>query len=436
MSAPSARPPLSATFASLRVRNYRLYFFGQLVSQIGTWMQMTALAWFVLQRTHSALALGTVSTFQFTPVLILALFGGVIADRLPKQRLLTTTQLVMATQAMILATLTLTGHISLPLIYGLVAIQGAANALDMPARQSFVMEMVGPRDVANAVALNASQLQMTRLIGPALAGVILAAFGAAVCFYINAISFAAVLISLFLMDPTRFFKVERAKQAPMLKQLGEGLRFAVGTPDILLALILMAVIGTFGFNTQVTTPLIAQRVLHTNSVGFGLLTSAMAVGSLFAALCVAWLGRATRRIVLISAVCFGAIFLAIGLASSWLLILPLFLALGVCSSVFTSSSSARMQLMSPPHLRGRIMSMNMLLFAGSTPIGSLIIGATVERTGVQPTIALMGILCLLGVAGALVYMRRVSDRLTPEGATASAKPASRESELVAASAKT
>ncbi len=412
----TARPPLRATFASLRVRNYRLYFFGQLVSQIGTWMQSTALAWFVLQRTHSAFALGTVSTFQFLPVLILALFGGVIADRFPKRGLLMCTQTAMAIQSVILATLTATGLITLPLIYVLVAIQGTANALDMPARQAFVMEMVGPRDVANAVALNSSQLQMTRLIGPALAGVILAILGAAACFYINAVRFVAVLVALIVMDPSRFFPAARARQAAMVRQLGEGLHYAVTTPDVLLAVITMAVIGTFGFNWQVVTPLIAQSVLHTNSVGYGFLTSTTAVGSLIAALGVAWLGRASRRMLLGSAVCFSAVLFAVGLSSTWLLILPLFLAQGLSSSVFTATNTSRLQLLSPPHLRGRVMSLNTLLFAGSTPIGSFIIGSMAESAGVQPTIATMGGLCLLGVTVALVYMRRVRDRLLPAGA--------------------
>lgn len=435
MSVLSSRPPLRSTFTSLHIRNFRLYFFGQLVSQIGTWMQSTALAWYVLQRTHSALALGAVSTFQFFPVLVLALFGGVIADRWPKQRLLTCTQSVMAIQALVLATLTVTGLISLPIIYVLVAIQGAANAMDMPARNAFVVEMVGPRDVPNAVALSSSQFQMTRLVGPALGGVLLAVVGAGICFYINAASFIAVIASLIMMDPSRFYKVVRPKQTAMIRQLGEGLHYAASTPDILLAVITMGVIGTFGFNMQVTTPLIAQYVLHTNAIGFGLLTSSMAVGSLIAALGVAWLGKATRAVLIGSAACFSLVFFGIGLSSTWFLVLPLFLALGVFSSIFTATNSSRLQLLSPPHLRGRVMSISTLLFAGSTPIGSFIIGSMAESAGVQPTIAAMGGACLVGVAIAVVYMRRVRDRLVPTGAELNYEPLPREPELIPAIAK-
>lgn len=416
MSHSAARPPLRAAFASLHNRNYRVYFTGQLLSQIGTWMQSTALSWYVIERTESPLVLGTVSLFQFLPVLLLSLFGGVIADRFPKRQLLMCTQSVMALQATTLALLTVTDMITLPVIFGLVAIQGAANALDMPSRQALVMEIVGPRDVPNAVALNASQMQMTRLTGPAIAGVILAVFGASVCFFVNAFSFLAVLTGLFMLDPKRFILIERAKQAPMFKQLGEGLRYAFTTPDILVAIMTIAVMGTFGFNMQVMTPLIANGVLNTNSIGFGLLTSTMAVGSLTAALLVAWIGRATRKSVLTSALCFSVVLLAIGLSRSWYVILPLYLVLGLCSSTFTASNSARLQLLSPPHLRGRIMSMNTMLFAGTTPIGSMIIGTTGEHAGVGTAVAMMGGICLAGVGLVMLYIRRNRHRLQPADA--------------------
>jgi MFS family permease len=415
VSAAAGRPPLRATFVSFKNRNYRLYFTGQLISMIGTWMQSTALAWFVLQRTHSALALGTVSTFQFLPVLLFALFGGVIADRFPKQKLMLSTQSVLLVQATILATLTATGLINLPLIYLLAAVQGTASAINMPAQQSFVMEMVGAKDVPNAVALNSSLLQMTRLVGPALGGLTIAFFGAAICFYLNAASFVAVLAALAMMDPSRFYPVDRPKRAAVIKQLGEGLHYALTTPDIFLAIITMAVLGTFGYNFQVFTPLIAQFVLHTNSVGFGLLSSTMAIGSLVAALGIAWLGGATRKVMLFGAGSFSLALLAIGLSNTWLLLVPLLAAFGFASSVFTATNNARLQLITPSHLRGRVMSINTLLFAGSTPIGSLIVGALAQSLGVQPMLALMGGACLLGVALALAYQRRMRDRLVPEG---------------------
>jgi MFS family permease len=429
----SGRPPLTATFASLKNRNYRLYFGGQLTSMVGTWMQSTALSWYVLEKTHSALALGTVSTFQFLPVLLFSLFGGVIADRFPKQKLLIAMQAVLLVQATVLATLTATDLINLPLIYILAALQGTASSINMPAQQSFVMEMVGPKDVPNAVALNATLLQGTRLLGPALGGLTIALFGAAVCFYVNAASFLAVLGALLLMDPSTFFKVERPRRAAVLRQLGDGLHYAVTTPDILLAVITMAVIGTFGYNFQVFTPLIAQFVLHTNSVGFGLLSSTMAIGSLVAALGVAWLGGATRRVMLTGALCFSAALLAIGFSSTWLLLVPLLAIFGFSSSVFNATNNSRLQLITPQQLRGRVMSINTLLFAGTTPIGSLIVGVLAERYGVQPMLAMMGGACLLGVLGALLYQHRVRDRLVPEGTEVPAPLPPLERELMPAS---
>jgi MFS family permease len=417
VSARAERPPLRATFASLRIRNFRLYISGQLISMIGTWMQSTALSWYVLEKTHSALALGAVSMFRTLPLLLLSLFGGVVADRFPKQKLLISTQSVLAVQATILAVLTSTGIITIPLIYVLAVVQGLANAVDNPTRQAFVMEMVGPGDVPNAVALNSSLQQLTRLVGPSLGGITIAIAGTAFCFYLNAFSFIAVLIGLFLMDPSRFFDVQPRRRAPMLRQLGEGLRYATNTPDIALAMLTMAILGTFGYNFQVIIPLIAQNVLHWSAVGFGLLTSALAIGSVTAGLAIAWLSRATRRTLFLGAACFSVLLLLVGLTSRPLLIVPLLTLLGFSSTVFTATNTARLQLITPGALRGRVMSMNTLLFAGSTPIGSLIVGAMAEDFSVQTTIATMGGLCILGIGVSLAYQRRVRDRLLPDGET-------------------
>jgi MFS family permease len=276
--------------------------------------------------------------------------------------------------------------------------------------------MVGPADLPNAVALNSSMFQTTRLVGPALGGLAIATLGTSVCFFLNAISFIAVLVGLFLMDPTQLHPLRRPPRRPMLKQLGEGLHYSVTTPDIFIAIITMAVLGTFGYNFQVFTPLVANEVLHTNSVGFGLLNSALAVGSLVAALGVAWRGGATRRVMLLGAGSFSVVLFVIGLSSSWLLLVPLFIGLGLSSSVFTATNRARLQLLTPTELQGRVMGISTLLFAGSTPIGSLIVGGMAEQVGVQPTVVLMGSMCILGVVAALIYQRRMRDRLTPDGA--------------------
>src|SRR5207248_4939744 len=292
----SPRPALARTFRALRNPNYRLYWLGQLVSLTGTWMQRIAQSWLVLQLTHSPLALGTVTTVQFTPILLFSLFGGVLADRAPKRRLLVCTQTVMALQALAFAVLIASGQIRLFEVYILAAVLGVANALDNPTRQAFVVELVGKEDLPNAVALNSTLFNTSRIAGPAVGGVLIATIGLAGCFYLNALSFLAVIGGLLLMDPARFFAGRPSRRGNVARQIGEGLRYAVTTPDIALVVLLMGVLGTFGYNFTVVLPLLARDVLHSGAAGFGALTAAMGLGSLAAALGVAYHGRATRRV--------------------------------------------------------------------------------------------------------------------------------------------
>jgi MFS family permease len=409
------RPPLIQTFRALRIRNYRLFWTGQVVSVTGTWMQRIAQAWLVLKITNSPLALGTVTTIQFAPILIFSLFGGVLADRVPKRRLLVITQSVMATQALIFALLVSTGLIQLVHIYILAAMLGTANAVDNPTRQAFVVELVGPDDVGNAVALNSTQFNVARLVGPALGGLTIAAIGMAGCFYLNAASYAAVIGALLMMRPRDFFNVAQPARGHVIRQIGEGLRYAVTTPDIALVVLLMAALGTFGYNFTVILPLIARYVLHSGPVGFGALTSAMGVGSLVSALGIAYSGRATRRTLLVGASTFSVL-LAVALSRWWITTVPLVALLGVASIVFTATANTRLQLVAPARLRGRVMSIYSLLFAGTTPIGSLILGALADRGGVQLAVGEMAAVCIAGVIAGLLYMQRTRARLLPETA--------------------
>lgn len=410
------RVAFARTFRSLQNRNYRLYWCGQVVSMSGTWMQRIAQAWLVLQLTHSPFALGTVTTIQFTPILILSLFGGVLADRLPKWRFITCTQTIMAFQALVLAILVASGHVQLLHIYLLAAVLGIASALDMPTRQAFVGELVGREALPNAVALNSTIMNASRILGPAVGGVLIATIGVAGCFFFNAASFLAVIGGLLLMNPAQFHPGRPVKRGNMLGQIGEGLRYAATTPDAALPLILMGVLGTFGYNFTVVLPLIADEVLHSGPSGFGILTSAMGVGSLLAALGVAYRGKATRRTLLLGSIGFTILLGSMALARWWAALIPLLVALGLCSIIFTTTANTRLQLVAPPHLRGRVISIYQLLFAGTTPFGSLIIGGLAERFGVQPTMAIVAGACALGVVAALLYLRRNADRLLPEDA--------------------
>lgn len=395
------------TFRALGNPNYRLFYLGQIVSLTGTWMQSTALAWLVLQITQSPLALGTVTTVQFAPVLVFSLFGGVVADRLPKRRLLVTTQSVMACQALTLGILTATGLISLPVIYVLAALQGCANALDNPTRQAFVLEMVGRDELPNAVALNSSQFQLSRLVGPALGGLVIVSIGTAAGFFLNAASYLAVIAALLALRADRFHVADRPPRQPILRAIGEGVRYAVTTPDLAVVLLTMAVLGTFGYNFMVITPLLAEFVLHADAAGYGLLSSALAAGSLIAALGMAYSGRVTLRLLLTAATVFSVLLGLVGL-SGWLpLTIALLFLTGVASNTYTSTASARLQLLTPPALRGRVMSLNTLLFLGSAPLGSLTVGFLAQHQGVQVTIVEMSIVCLIGVAAAIWYQGRV-----------------------------
>jgi MFS family permease len=394
------------TWQALQNRNYRLYWFGQVVSVTGTWMQNTGMAWLVLEKSDSALALGSVSTVQFTPFLIFALFGGVLADRLPKRRLLIGTQSVLLVQAAILATLVALGNVALWQIYVLAGVQGMANALDNPTRQAFIVEMVGPEDLPNAIALNSGQQQVGRLCGPALGGVTIALLGVSGCFFLNACSFLAVLAALIFMDTKRLFVPPPLKRGgKVLGQVAEGLKYALKTPNIAFELIMMVMLGTFGFNMTVLLPLIARYVLHSGSSGFGLVTSALALGSLIAALSVAYVSKATLKMLLFGATSFSCMLLVVAVSHWWLLTLPMMVGLGYSSTFYRATNNSRLQLEAPPQLRGRIMSLNSLLFQGTTPVGALVIGVLADVNGVQAATAELGIACLLGVIAAVIYYR-------------------------------
>ncbi|MCA1668490.1 MAG: MFS transporter, partial [Thermomicrobia bacterium] len=382
-----------------------LFWIGQVISMVGTWMQRIAQAWLVLRLTNSPLALGIVTACQTLPVLLLALFGGVVADRVPKRRLIISTQTVMLTQASILALLTAAGWINLIELYILAAVLGMATALDNPTRQAFVKELVGTDDVPNAIALNSIVFNTARLIGPALGGLTIAALGVAGCFTLNAVSFLAVIGGLLVMRPERFYEMPVAARGKVLAQIGEGLRYAARTPDIAVVMILMAVIGTFGYNFTVLLPLIAQYVLKSGPVGFGTLTSAMAIGSLVAAMGIAYSGRVTQRTIITGAAGFSLLLFCLALANRWALTIPVLVALGFFSITFTATANSRLQIITPAHLRGRIMSLYTMLFLGSTPIGSLVLGTLAQHQGVRVAVAEVAILCGLGTIGALLYLR-------------------------------
>jgi MFS family permease len=405
-----ATPPLEpGRFAnSLRAfqhRNYRLFYTGQSISLIGTWMQTIAQAWLVLEITDSEAALGVVTMLQFLPIMLFVLFAGVVADRVPKRDFLIVTQALAMTQAAILALLVLTDTVQLWHVYVLALMLGLSNAFDLPTRQAFAIEMVGRDDLMNAVALNAGMFNGARLIGPAVGGFIISGLGVEAVFVLNAASFAPVLISLFLMRKSELHTSDYKRSTePVLTQLREGISYAWRTPAIRMIIIVVALVGTFGYNFTVMIPLLAKYVLGEGSVAFGFLTAAVGCGALISAIILAGRKAATRWSLFAGATAFTVLLGGVALSTNLFVTMALLLGVGVSSTLFATTANTSIQLAAPDHLRARVVSLYMLLFAGSTPIGGLLMGLLADNFGTQWAIGIFAAMCGVGVAlGGLYY---------------------------------
>jgi MFS family permease len=386
------------TFAALSVRNYRRYYAGQAISLIGTWMQMTAQSWLVLTLTHSSTALGLIVALQTLPVLILAPYGGLIADRVDKRKVMIALQSSMGVQALILGLLIVTGSVKFWEIGLLAALLGLNNAFENPARQSFMLELVGAEHLRNAVTLNSVLVNVARTIGPAIAGILIATVGEGVCFLINAGSFVAVVTSLLTLDLTQLRPTSPQPRNP--GQLREGFRYVRQTRELAIPLIMMAAVGCLTYEFQVSLPVMASHALHAGATGYGFMTAAMGVGAVFGGLFVAARGRTGIGPLTVAATGFG---IAIGLAalapSLALEIVVLALA-GAASISFMSTGNSTLQLTAAPGMRGRVMALWFVAFQGSTPIGGPIVGATIALLGPRAGLGLGAITCLVVAAAA------------------------------------
>jgi MFS family permease len=409
---------LTSGFDSLRVRNYRLFWIGQLVSLTGSWMQFTAQAWLVLILTPSPFAVGLVTTLQWLPVTLFSLVGGVLIDRMDRHRLLIATQTAAMVTALVFGALVGLNIIKLWHIYVLALLQGCTNALDLPLRHSFAVELVKQDQRINVVALNSISINVTRVLGPALAGILITPIGIAAILFINAASFVAVIWALLRMDRLSFFnELHQQTSGSMGQRLREGLAYTLHTSDILLVMIVVAAVGTFGFNFGVILPLIAKFVVRTNAAGFGALTSLMGIGSLAASITAAYTHVVTTRRLLTTAAAFSAVLGAVAFAQAFVLSSLLLMALGFFGILFAVTASSLIQLTVPNGLRGRVTSLYLLLFMGSTPVGGLLIGALSETIGVPRTLLVCSLLCLLGIAGAFLFHRYKGNRLSSAAAT-------------------
>lgn len=367
---------LLRTFIALRHRNFRLFWFGQMISLVGTWMQTTAQAWLVLTLTHSAWLLGLVGALQFLPVMVLSLFGGVLADRLPKRTALLFTQSSALIQAAIMWVLVATGTVQIWQIMLLAALLGLTNSLDMPTRQSFIVEMVGREDLPNAVALNSSIFNMARILGPGLGGLMIAWLGVAPLFLLNAISFIAVIIGLAMIDQKQLFALPlQQERLSAFKALREGLSYVWHVPSVLLVICVIGVISLFGINFNVMLPLFATQVMNAGPQGFGFISAAFGLGSLFAALWIAWGNqRPSIRYLLIASLAFCLLESAFAVSSVYALSLVLIASVGFAQIAFTATANTILQTVAPNNLRGRVMSVYMMVFAGTVPLGNIFAG--------------------------------------------------------------
>ncbi|MGI8774032.1 MAG: MFS transporter [Actinomycetota bacterium] len=403
------------TFGSLQIRNYRLFVSGQLVSMTGTWMQTVALGWLVLRLTDSGVAVGINLALQFLPMLLFGLWGGLVADRFDKRRILLRTQSVMAVLAVALWALTLSDAAQLWMIYLITFLTGMTTVLDNPARQSFVTEMVGRDLVPNAVSLNSAVFNASRIIGPALAGVAIATVGLPWAFLVNAGTFVAVILALRAMDPALLHR--GAAVAREAGQVRAGLRYVWSTPRLRGTVALVAVVATFGLNFSVVLPLLARFTFDRGAETFGFLTSMMASGALVGALFNAARPRPTKRWLIFSAGAFGILVTAAAMAPTLPVLAVLLVPIGAASISFIAAANTTLQLHSEPGMRGRVMALHGLVFLGSTPLGAPLVGWASQTWGPRYGLAIGGISSLVaaGVAAGAVVMKRRASESDDEG---------------------
>ncbi len=392
-------------FSSLRVRNYRLFASGQVVSLSGTWMQRVAQDWLVLNLSHnSGTAIGLTTGLQFAPFLFFGLYGGVIADRYPKRRTLVITQIVMGLLALWLGLLDVTGAVQLWHVYALAFALGTASAIDAPVRQAFVTELVGPSLLPNAVGLNSATFNAARVLGPAVAGLMIASVGTSWVFLANAASFVAVIGGLLAMRDDDLYVGKPAGRRP--GAVREGLHYVRARPDLLAMIALVGVIGTLGFNFQITSALLTKNTFHQGAESYGLISAVYASGSLLGALASARRGRPSRRVVFIAAATYGVLEIAAGLMPSYWTFFAVLIPFGFATLTFSTATNTSIQTSVSAVMRGRVMALYLLVFMGGTPIGAPLVGWIGEAAGPRWSLIVGGVASLAAAIAAAAYLAR------------------------------
>jgi len=381
------------TFQSLRVRNFRLYFFGQIVSMSGSWMQAFAQVWLVLRLTHNGVALGVTFALQFAPMLLGGAWGGLVADRVDKRKLLFATTSSAALLAGLLGAIVALDLTTLWIVYLFAFALGCVTAIDNPARRAFVVEMVGTENVANATGLSSAVFTAARVIGPAIAGLMIAGIGIAWCFFANAASFGAVILALAMMRRSEMFPVPLTQRAK--GQLREGFRYVWETADLRIPLLMVAVIGTLSFNFQLVLSLIATRVFHQGAAQLGTMMALMSIGSVLGALTAAHHARPTRRILVGAAFAFGSLMTAAAFSPNMIVLTLILIPTGMAGMGFLTMASSTLLLNADPQMRGRVGALFAVAFLGTTPIGAPIVGAIAQQFGPRSGLVVGGLAAVL-----------------------------------------
>ncbi len=403
----AVRAAAHQTFASLRVRNYRLYFVAQLISVSGTWMQSVAQAWLVLRLTGSGVALGIVVGLQFLPMLLFGPVGGLAADRFDKRRVLYATQSAGGLLALTLGVLVVSHTVELWQVFVLATLLGVVNLFDNPARQTFVIEMVGRDDLPNAVSLNTVVMNASRVVGPAIGGLVIVLLGLGLCFFLNAASYVAVLVGLAMMRASELRPTQPVARAK--GQIREGFRYVWRTRGLRNTLLAVALIGVFAYNFTVTLALLAKGTFHGGAGAYSLLSSCMGIGAVLGGLLAAHHARPTPRLLQGLALLFGALLAGVAFAPNLLAASLLIIPMGAASIGFIATANATLQLSAEPEMRGRVMALYAMAFLGTTPIGAPLVGAIAQWT--DPRIALAsGAAATVLAAGLLAWRHRVAER--------------------------
>ncbi len=395
---------LGRSFGSLSVPNYRRYFIGQLVSLSGNWMQMVAAVWLVLSLTGSGVAVGFVTALQFLPMLLFGAWGGLLADRIDKRRLLIATQVLMALPAIGLLAVSAAGVVTPAMVYVAAFARGAVLAVDNPTRQSFVIELVGAERVVNAVSLNSVLVQTARVLGPALAGIMIATVGVVPCFALNSLTFVAMIVALLAMDPAQLQTPPVARRER--GAIRAGLRYVRATPELAVPLALMALVGTFGFNFQVVLPLLATFSFEGGAGAYAILVTAMGVGSVAGALVTGARGRTGPRLIAAAALAFGATALFAAAMPTIAFEVLALVGLGAAAVTFAAAVNSTLQLAVSPEMRGRVMALYSVVLIGTTPIGGPLAGWLAETYDPRVALLLAAASGLLAAWAARVSLKR------------------------------